>query len=68
MRSSLAGPIAAVDALHVLAKGMRVHRYFRMSVRTQQLRTLDANRLVTECGALGGAGDNPDVQAHGESF
>jgi hypothetical protein len=39
-----------------------------VSVRTQHLRALDANRFVTKRGALGGAGNNADVQAHVESF
>jgi hypothetical protein len=61
------GPIAAVDALHVLAKGIRVYRHLRVSVRTQQLPTLDANRFVAKRGALGGASDDADVQRHEKS-
>jgi hypothetical protein len=38
-----------------------------MSVRTQKLLALDANRFVAKRGALGGASDNADVQKHVKS-
>ena len=53
-----------MDALQVLAEGVRVHRHLRMSVRTEEPLTLHANGLVAERGAFRGTSHDTDVKAH----
>src|SRR5262245_48380290 len=57
-------PVAAINWRHVLRKREGVHRHFGMPMPADQLRAFDANREVTERGALGGARDDSDVLRH----
>ena len=58
-------PVVAIDALHVLAQRVRMHRHFRMTVRAHQLRAFDTDRAIAERSAFGGAGDDADVVGYG---
>ena len=57
-------PISAVDALHVLAKRVRVHRDLGMIVGAEKLRAFHADGSITKRRALGGAGNNTNVVEH----
>src|SRR5215510_1582264 len=57
-------PVVAINWRHILSKRERVHRHFRMPMPADQLRAFDANREVTERGALSGARDDSDVLRH----
>jgi hypothetical protein len=58
-------PVVAIDALHVLAQRVRMHRHFRMIVRAHHLRAFDADRAIAERSTSGGTGDDADVVGHG---
>ena len=51
-----------IERRHVLGERVRMHRHFRMIVRTVDRRALDADRAIAERRALRGAGDDADVQ------
>ena len=50
-----------MNALHILTERMRMHRNFRMIVRSHELRTLYADGSITKGRALGRTGDDTDV-------
>ena len=57
-------PIPTIDALHVLAKRVRVHRDLGMIVGAEKLRAFRADGSITKRRALGGAGNNTNVVGH----
>src|SRR5438105_2605424 len=57
-------PVVALDALHVLAKRVRMHRDLRMVVDAQIPFALEADRAIAESSALRRYADDADVLGH----
>lgn len=62
LRDTLEVPL--VEENHIVGERIRVHRDFRVGMRTEKARAFNADRAIAESRSFGGAGDDADVLRH----